>query len=68
MDNPPVFDDQPGRCPNCGDTGPIPIIYGAPSQEMAIAARLGQIVIDEESPSPEAPLWACQDRGCGLRF
>lgn len=68
MEDTPVFDDQRIRCPQCGANGPIPIIYGTPSQEMTIAARLGQIVISDESPSPRAPLWACQKRECGVRF
>lgn len=68
MSNLSPFDDQPTHCPQCGAHGPIPIVYGAPSQEMLIAARLGEIVLGQLPPEDAPPLWACARRRCGFAF
>ena len=62
-----VFDDSPPPCPACANTRSTPLIFGAPSQEMLIAARLGEIAlggITEDS----AAQWMCGNEECGYRF
>lgn len=63
-----LFDDETPQCPQCADPGPLPVFYGAASEEMRTAALLGHIVMLERSPGDPAPGWMCQDPHCGVMF
>lgn len=63
-----LFADDSPRCPQCGTDDPLPILHGPPSEEMAIAAKLGQIVLGGEGAADSGRLWQCQNRDCDYRF
>jgi hypothetical protein len=54
------------KCPNCGSTRTIPIIYGLPTMETAIKAQNGEVEIGGCIVTGDDPQRCCQD--CGLRF
>lgn len=68
MSSASLFEHQPSECPQCGTSSVVPIVYGTPSEEMSIAAKLGQIVVRASSPEPIPAQWLCQDPGCNYEF
>jgi hypothetical protein len=63
-----VFDDDPKRCPACAETTIVPIVYGPPSNEMATASQLGQIILAPAEQSNTAPEWMCRVPDCNYKF
>ncbi len=63
-----LFGDDAPNCPQCGEGDPLPILYGAHSDEMVTAAKLGQIVLGCEDTSDARRLWQCQSAECSYRF
>jgi len=63
-----LFDDSPERCPVCGSREPLPLVYGAPSAEMLIAAKLGQIALGDPASPDGSAQWACRSRECRREF
>jgi len=63
-----IFDDHPPLCPHCDTAVVVPVLYQEPSDEMVIAAKLGQIALGTTPESPGAPQWKCQSGACGLWF
>ena len=63
-----LFDDTPGRCPDCGTTEALPIVYGAPSEEMIIASQLQKIVLGGPDEPEHAAQWRCQGENCRRDF
>lgn len=61
------FDDSPPPCPVCSDSGSRPLIFGVPSDEMALAARLGDIALGGVADDVPAQ-WMCGVEPCGFRF
>lgn len=63
-----LFGDEPPDCPQCGAGKALPILYGTPSDEMVMAAKLGQIALggDDAAESPRA--WRCQSPQCNYGF
>ena len=53
----------PKRCPRCGSTDAVPIIYGYPDVELGMAAERGEIVLGGCLIGDESPDFEC--RGCG---
>ncbi len=68
MTTEPLFDSEPTECPECGTSNVLPIIYGTPSKEMAIASQLGQIIVRTNPVDPIPPQWMCQDSLCNQEF
>ncbi len=62
-----LFDDSPPPCPVCSDPGSRPLIFGVPSDEMAVAARLGDIALGGVADDVSAQ-WMCSVEQCGFRF
>jgi hypothetical protein len=62
---PELFDDTPPPCPECEERSATPIIYGNPSSEMLVVARLGDIVLGGIAEQADAPEWLCS---CGKRY
>jgi len=63
-----LFDDTPERCPDCGTTEALPIVYGAPSEEMIIASQLQKIVLGGPDEPEDGALWRCQAKNCRRDF
>jgi hypothetical protein len=68
MTTQPPFDSEPAKCPECGTSTVLPILYGTPSKEMTIASQLGQIIVRANPTDPIPPQWMCQDSECGYEF
>jgi len=60
-----LFDDAPPDFSQCGSPGARAIIYGDPSEEMIVAARLGDIVLGGVPREGHTPQWLC---ACGARY
>jgi len=63
-----VTPKPPPKCPACGSTEVVPILFGYPTREAELAAERGEIVLGGcmvrgDGSDPE---WAC--RGCGKEF
>jgi hypothetical protein len=57
----------PDRCPKCGGSAVVPILYGLPGPKAFEAAERGEVVLGGcLIPEPPLPRWAC--RGCGTRW
>lgn len=63
-----LFHDEPAECPQCGRPGPLPIVYGTPSEEMRLAARLGYLVLGEDHSPPGGGQWVCPGQTCRYEF
>jgi hypothetical protein len=63
-----LFGDESPDCPQCGAGAALPIFYGTASEEMVMAAKLGQIVLGGENASDSHRAWRCQSPQCGYRF
>lgn len=60
-----LFEDTPTPCPSCTQTTARPIIYGDASEEMTLAAQLGQIALGGVPTEGAMPQWLCP---CGTRY
>lgn len=54
------------KCPRCGSTSVVPILYGMPSHEAREAAERGELVIGGCEVEIGQPSHAC--RACGHRW
>jgi len=58
----------PATCPRCGAAGPIPILYGYPSEEMQELEKAGKAVLRGCVVESASPVWHCSrcehDFGC----
>jgi hypothetical protein len=63
-----LFGDESPDCPQCGAGAALPIFYGIPSEEMVMAAKLGQIVLGGEHAADSQRAWRCQSPQCNYRF
>jgi hypothetical protein len=63
-----LFGDDSPDCPQCGAATALPILYGSPSEEMIMAAKLNQIVLGGEDASDSHRAWRCQSPQCSYRF
>jgi len=63
-----LFGDESPDCPQCGAGAALPIFYGIPSEEMVMAAKLGQIVLGGENTADSQRAWRCQSPQCNYRF
>jgi hypothetical protein len=63
-----LFGDESPHCPQCGARAALPILYGIPSEEMIMAAKLGQIVLGGEATIDSRRAWRCQSSECAYRF
>ena len=52
-----------GRCPKCGSTDTIPIVYGMPGKELFEAAERGELSLGGCCEEINAPDAKC--KGCG---
>ena len=58
--------DKSNRCPSCGTSQVLPIVYGLPGPELAEEARLGKVVLGGCVITGEDPEWRCAK--CGREF
>lgn len=65
--------EQPGpmssiasKCPQCGGTKILPIVYGLPGPELVEADARGEAVIGGCLVSEDSPHWCCT--GCEYRW
>ncbi|MCF8549599.1 MAG: hypothetical protein K9G09_01695 [Pontimonas sp.] len=63
-----LFGDESPDCPQCGAEKPLPLLYGIPSEEMIMAAKLGQIALGGEDGPHSRRAWRCQTPQCNYEF
>jgi hypothetical protein len=63
-----LFGDESPDCPQCGAGAALPILYGIPSEEMVMAAKLHQIVLGGQDATDSPRAWRCQSPQCSYRF
>lgn len=60
---PPRRGEASSRCPECGGSTIVPVVYGYPSPEMFDAAARDEISLGGCIAHAESPTWRCT--GCG---
>jgi predicted RNA-binding Zn-ribbon protein involved in translation (DUF1610 family) len=54
---------ESSKCPECGSSKALPILYGMPSAEAGKAAQEGKIILGGCSIEIGAPTWHCDQCG-----
>ena len=57
---------RPPKCPLCGSTTPLPIVYGEPGPELQLQASAREIELGGCCVGDDSPAWHCLS--CGLRY
>jgi hypothetical protein len=52
---------KPDKCPKCGSSKAVKIIYGEPSYEDSLEAEAGKIILGGCEITGNDPCWGCTD-------
>lgn len=56
------------KCPRCGTSNPLEIVYGFPSTEMFDAASAGRIALGGCTIDEDCAAFRCRRRDCGTEW
>jgi hypothetical protein len=51
--------NKPYKCPQCGSTKVVKILYGEPSYEASLEERTGKIILGGCIITGHNPMWGC---------